>query len=40
MVGILLAVDRSDMRGIFVQIRPSNSKLAAVQIDPLPESLA
>ena len=36
-IGIFLAVDRRHMRGVSIEIRPSDSKLLPVRIDPLPE---
>jgi hypothetical protein len=39
-IGIFLAVDRSHVRGISVEIRPSDSELLAVLIDPIPKDLA
>jgi hypothetical protein len=36
MIGVFLAVDRRDMRRIFVEIRPADPKFLAVRIDPLP----
>lgn len=35
-----LTVDRSDMRGVSIQIGSSESELASVIIDPFPENLA
>src|SRR5882757_3025743 len=35
--GIFLAVDRCHMRRVFIEIRPSDSKLLAVFVDPFPE---
>ena len=37
MAGIFQAVDRGDVRGIAVEIRPPDAELHAVGIDPLPE---
>jgi hypothetical protein len=39
-IGILFAVDRRDMWGIFIQIGPANAELAAMRIYPFPESFA
>ena len=39
MIGVLLAVDRRDVRRISVEIGASNSELLAVLIDPFPEEL-
>jgi len=36
LIGILPAVDRPDMRRIFVEVRSSDPKLFAVRIDLLP----
>src|SRR5262249_46638080 len=37
LVDIFLAVDRPNMRGIAIEIRPPNSVLRPVLIDPLPQ---
>jgi len=39
-IGIFLAVDRPDMRRIFIEVRSSDPKLFAVRIDPLPRVFA
>jgi len=36
-IGIFFAVDRCHMRRIFIEIRPPDSKLLAVRIDPFPQ---
>jgi hypothetical protein len=36
-IGIFFAVDRPNMRRIFIEIRPPDPKLYAVRIDPLPQ---
>ena len=39
-IGIFLAVDGCYMRWIFIQIRPPNSKLVAVCVNPFPQAFA
>src|SRR6266700_7838030 len=39
-IGIFFAVDRPDMRRIFIEIRSPDPKLFAVRIDPLPQVFA
>jgi len=36
-IGVFFAVDRRDMRRIFIEIRSPDPKLFAVRIDPLPQ---
>jgi hypothetical protein len=39
-IAILLAVDGGYMGWIFIQIRPPNSKVVAVRINPFPQAFA
>jgi hypothetical protein len=36
-VRVLFAVDRRHMRGIFIKVRPSDTKVLAVLVNPLPQ---
>jgi hypothetical protein len=36
-IGVFFAVDRRNMRRIFIEIRSADPKLFAVRIDPLPQ---
>ena len=38
--GIFLAIDGCYMGWIFIQIRPPNSKLVAVRVNPFPQAFA
>ena len=38
--GIFLAIDRRDMRGVAIEIRPPDAKLLLVRINPLPQHFA
>jgi hypothetical protein len=39
-IGIFFAVDRPDVRRIFIEVRSPDPKLFAVRIDPLPQVFA
>src|SRR5262245_52273660 len=38
-IGVFLAVDRTDVRGIAIEIRSADSKILSAGVDPLPELL-